>query len=83
MLPAILLCSQYTIKKGELLGDRPNLSRTYSEIGKSLLEPNSKFKQLNGITAEAYPEKARTLFEEMDLQRDLDELDKVMAASTQ
>jgi hypothetical protein len=67
------------IKKGEELGARPDLSRTYFEIGKSLLESDSKYKELNGITAEEYLEKARTLFEEMDLQWDLDELDKVMA----
>ena len=68
------------IKKGEELGARPDLSRTYFEIGKSLLKPDSRYKELNGITAEEYLEKARTLFEEMDLQWDLDELDKVMAA---
>jgi hypothetical protein len=67
------------IKKGEELGARPDLSRTYFEVGKRLLEPDSKHKELNGITAEEYLEKARTLFEEMDLQWDLDELDKVMA----
>ncbi|MBC2715386.1 MAG: AAA family ATPase [Desulfobacteraceae bacterium] len=68
------------IKKGGELGARPDLSRTYFEIGKHLLESNSKYKKLNGITAEEYLEKARTLFEEMDLQWDIDELDKVMAA---
>ena len=68
------------IKKGEELGARPDLSRTYFEIGKRLLEPDSKYKELNGITADEYLEKARTMFEEMDLQWDLDELDKVMAA---
>ncbi|MBC2716713.1 MAG: AAA family ATPase [Desulfobacteraceae bacterium] len=66
------------IKKGEELGARPDLSRTYFEVGKSLLEPGSKTKELNGITAEEYLKKARTLFEEMDLQWDLDELDKVV-----
>ena len=68
------------IKKGEELGTRPDLSRTYFQIGKSLLEPDSKTRELNSITAEEYLEKARTMFEEMDLQWDLDELDKVMAA---
>ncbi|MBC2716483.1 MAG: AAA family ATPase [Desulfobacteraceae bacterium] len=68
------------IKKGEELSARPDLSRTYFEIGKRLLEPNSKYKEFNGITAEEYLEKARTMFKEMDLQWDLDELDKVMAA---
>ena len=68
------------IKKGEALGARPDLARTFFEIGKSLLEPDSKYKELNGITADEYLEKARTLFEEMDLQWDLDELDKLMSA---
>jgi hypothetical protein len=69
------------IKKGEELGARPDLSRTYFQIGKSLLETNSKHRELNGITAEEYLEKARAMFKEMDLQWDLDELDKVMASS--
>ena len=68
------------IKRAEELGARPDLSRTYFEVGKRLLEPNSKYKELNGITAEEYLNKAKTLFIEMDLQWDLDELDKVMAA---
>ena len=68
------------IKKGEELGARPDLSRTYFQIGKSLLEPGSKYKQLNGITAEKYLNKAITMFEEMDLQWDQNELDKAMAA---
>ena len=68
------------IKKGEELGARPDLSRTYFEVGKRLMEPASKYKELNGITAEEYLNKAKTLFIEMDLQWDLDELDKVMAA---
>ncbi|MBC2713945.1 MAG: AAA family ATPase [Desulfobacteraceae bacterium] len=66
-----------SIKEGERLGARLELSRTYFEVGKRLLEPNSKYKELNNITAEEYLEKARTLFEEMELQWDLDELDKV------
>ena len=68
------------IKRAEELGARPDLARTYFQIGKSLLEPASKHKELNGITAEEYLNKAKTLFIEMDLQWDLDELDKVMAA---
>ena len=69
-----------SIREGLRLSEKIEVSRTYFEIGKRLLEPNSKYKELNGITAEDYLEKARTLFEEMDLQWDLDELDKVMAA---
>ena len=70
-----------SIKEGEWLGAKIELSRTFFEIGKHLLEPKSKHKELNGITAEEYLEKAKTMFLDMDLQWDLDELDKVMAAS--
>ena len=47
------------------------------EIGKRLLEPKSKYKELDGIKAWDYLEKARGMFEEMDLQWDLDELEKL------
>jgi tetratricopeptide (TPR) repeat protein len=67
-----------SIKEGERLGARLELSRSYREIGKRLLENKSRFTSLNGIKAEEYLEKARVLFEEMDLQWDLDELDRVL-----
>jgi hypothetical protein len=51
------------------------------EIGKRFLEIKSKYKELNGISANEYLEKARTLFQEMDLQWDLDELDEIVASS--
>ena len=69
-----------TIQEGERLGARPDLARTYFEVGKRLLEPQSKNKELNGISAQEYLEKARALFEEMDLKWDLAELNKVSAA---
>ena len=43
------------------------------------MEPESKHKELNGIEAEAYLDKAGELFEEMGLERDLDELDRIVA----
>ena len=46
-------------------------------MGKRLLEPMGKHKELDGITAEEYLEKASTLFEEMDLQGDLQDLEKL------
>jgi len=46
-------------------------------VGKCLLEPKSKHTELDGIKAWDYLEKARTMFEEMDLQWDLDELEKL------
>ena len=67
------------VKKGEELSARPDLSRTYFEIGKALLDPKCKYKEWNGITAREYLNKARTMFQEMDLQYDLDELDKIAA----
>ncbi len=64
------------IVEGTRLNDRLELSRTYYEIGKRLLESKSKYKELDGIKAWDYLEKARVMFEEMDLQWDLDELEK-------
>jgi tetratricopeptide (TPR) repeat protein len=65
------------IAEGQRLNDRLELSRTYFEVGKRLLEPTSKYKELDGIKAQEYLEKARAMFEEMDLQWDLDELEKL------
>jgi len=66
-----------SIKEGERLGARIELSRTYFEVGKRLLESGSDYKQLNGIKAEEYLERARILFEDMDLQWDLDEWNRI------
>jgi len=68
---------QRAIEEGERLDARLELSRVYLEIGNRLLEPGSKYKMLNGITAEEYLEKAKVLFEQMDLEWDLDELGRV------
>ncbi len=70
-----------SIRIGEKLGARPDLSRTYFEGGKRLLEPSSNHKELNGMKAEEYLEKASAMFEEMDLQWDLDQLDRIGAYS--
>ena len=58
---------------------RPELARAYMEIGKRFMEEKSKYMELNGITAKEYLEKAKAMFQEMDLQWDLDELDKIAA----
>jgi class 3 adenylate cyclase/tetratricopeptide (TPR) repeat protein len=65
------------IEEGERLGARVELSRACFEIGKRLLEPKSKYEMLDGIRADDYLQRARVLFEEMDLQWDLDELSRV------
>ena len=69
-----------TIQEGERLGAGPDLSRTYFEVGKRLLEPDSKHKELNGIKAGEYLDKAEKLFREMDLQWDLEQLERVRAS---
>ncbi len=51
------------IEEGEQRGARLELSRAYFEIGKRLLEPESKYKVLNGITAEEYLENVTRIFE--------------------
>jgi class 3 adenylate cyclase len=68
-----------SIKEGERLGARPDLSRTYMEVGKRLQEPHSKYKEFNGISAPEYLDKAETLFREMDLQWDLEQLEQIRA----
>ena len=64
-----------SIKEGERIGAKLELSKTYFEIGKKLLEKTSDHKELNGIKAEEFLEKARSMFEEMDLHRDLEQLE--------
>jgi class 3 adenylate cyclase/tetratricopeptide (TPR) repeat protein len=68
-----------SIQEGERLGARLEVSRTYFEVGKGLLEEKSKYKELNAIKAEEYLAKAKTMFEEMDLQWDLDQLERIAA----
>lgn len=68
---------QKGIKEGERLGARLELSRVFMEVGKRLSEKKSRHKELNGINAQQYLEKAQTLFKEMDLQWDLEELEEV------
>ena len=66
-----------SIREAEHLGARLELSRTYFEIGKRLLEPESRYTVLGSTSREEYLEKAQALFEEMDLQWDLDELHRI------
>jgi class 3 adenylate cyclase/tetratricopeptide (TPR) repeat protein len=67
-----------SIETGERFNMQPELSRTYFEIGKRLSEPNSPQRELNGISAAEYLNKAKTMFEEMDLKWDLEQLERVM-----
>jgi tetratricopeptide (TPR) repeat protein len=65
------------VEEGERLGARLELSRTYFEIGKRLMESNNRFNSLSGITAGECLDKAKVLFEEMDLQWDLEKLKRL------
>jgi len=60
------------IKEGERLRARVELARTYSEIGKRLLEDKSRILEISGIKGEEYLKKAEVLFSEMGLQWDLE-----------
>jgi class 3 adenylate cyclase/tetratricopeptide (TPR) repeat protein len=68
-----------TIKEGEKLGANLDLSRTYFDIGKRLLDVDSNHKELNGIDAKGYLEKAQVLFEEIGLEGEMDELERLKA----
>jgi len=67
------------IRERERLGARPDLARTFLEMGQRLLEPQSTYKELNGISAKEYLEKSEKLFREMDLEWDLEQLERVRA----
>ncbi|MEZ5196728.1 MAG: AAA family ATPase [Bacteroidales bacterium] len=67
---------QLAIQAGEKYQSRLELSRAYFETGKFLSDPKTKQKQLNGLSGKEYLEKAKTMFEEMDLQWDLEEYNK-------
>ncbi|MBC8486128.1 MAG: AAA family ATPase [Bacteroidetes bacterium] len=66
-----------SIQIGEQLGARPELTRTYIEVGKRLLEKKGRHTSLNNITAEEFFGKAEVLFKEMDLKWDMEELEKI------
>jgi len=66
-----------SIQAGEQLGARPELTRTYIEVGKRLLEKKSNHTSLNNISSEEFFGNAEVLFKEMDLTWDLEELEKI------
>jgi hypothetical protein len=67
-----------SIQSGQKYNAVMELSRTYFEVGKCLREPVSKRSSLLGIGGSEYLLKARTLFEEMDLQWDLQAYEEYM-----
>ena len=61
-----------SISEGERLGARPELARTYMEVGTRLAEDRSKHRELAGVDAATYLEKSRALFAAMGLDWDLE-----------
>jgi len=70
------------IQEGEHLGARVDLSRTYLEVGQRLMEDGCKYQEFRGTNAKGYLTKAEELFREMDLQNDLEKLERVRAHLT-
>ncbi len=68
---------QKSIAEGERLGARPELARTYAEVGRRLSEQPGRVKHVNGLNAKAYLASARRLFVEMELAWDLAHLAQI------
>ena len=66
-----LTCWRRAIREGERLGARLQLSRVYADLGRHLQEAESRYTACDGVSAEEYLARARTLFEEMGLTWDL------------
>jgi len=67
-----------SIKTALSYGGKLELSRTYFEAGKFLRDPKNKKERLNGLNGTEYLLKAKTMFEEMNLEWDLQEYEKYM-----
>ena len=68
-----------SIKQAKSLDARVELAKTDMEIGRRFHEKRSVNHKHKGIEAHAYLEKARILFEELGLESELEELDKIKA----
>lgn len=64
------------IKEGERLSAQLELSRVYMEVGRRLDEKRSRYKELKGISAKEYLKRAKAMFRMMDLQWDLEEMER-------
>jgi tetratricopeptide (TPR) repeat protein len=70
-----------SISVGRQLSALPELSRTYMEVGKRLMESKSKYKELDGLSGIEYLKESQKLFETMGMQWDLIELEKIATFS--
>ena len=64
-----------SIQEGEKLGAKPELARVYWEIGRRILEKGSRVSTFDGKWAEDLIALAKKMFKEMELHRDLEELE--------
>ena len=69
------------IREGERLGASLELAKTYAEVGKELVRNRESNITLNGIVGKDYLKMARNKFEEMKLNRFLDEVDILNSCS--
>jgi tetratricopeptide (TPR) repeat protein len=72
---------QKSMTIGKHLKAIPALSRTYLEIGKRLLEPGSRFHELNQLHAAEYLDQAKRMFAGFGSTWDSEEVEKVKNAS--
>ncbi|MEZ5197943.1 MAG: tetratricopeptide repeat protein [Bacteroidales bacterium] len=66
-----------SIEAGEKVNGKLELSRTYFELGKRMMSNGNH--KIKGHSGEQYLEKARTMFMNMNLTYDLEELERFMA----
>jgi len=72
---------QKSMTAGKQLKATPELSRTYCEIGKRLLESKSRFHELNQIKAEEYLDQAKRMFNGLGSTWDIEEVEKIKKLS--
>ena len=68
-----------SIGESRRFGFRIEAARTEMEIGKHLAEDKGRFRKDGEKIIEEYLTKARIAFQEMKLEWDIDELDKIVA----
>lgn len=67
-----------TIREGESLGARPQLARTYAEMGMRLFEVRNESAEPDMIRAKEILQKAKTMFSDLKLHNDLNDLNSVI-----
>jgi len=66
---------QKAVDEGERLGARPQLARTYAEIGRRFYEVRAERGRPSAVEPREFLEKARHIFTDLGLHHDLEEID--------